>query len=103
MKDFFNKLLTGMSIGIVVALIPNALIGEILKLLIPTFPALSHVLNATVLVMSMLPVLIGITIGMSFKLTPIQPASIGLAAVLWIGVILFPKGGMGISCIGVVL
>ncbi|RUS55031.1 regulator [Kurthia sp. 3B1D] len=103
MKDFFNKLLTGMSIGIVVALIPNALIGEILKLLIPTFPALSHVLNATVLVMSMLPVLIGITIGMSFKLTPIQTASIGLAAVLGSGVITFTEGGMVISGIGVVL
>lgn len=103
MKDFFNKLLTGMSIGIVVALIPNALIGEILKLLIPTFPALSHLLNATVLVMSMLPILIGITIGMSFKLTPIQTASIGLAAVLGSGVITFTEQGMVIAGIGVVL
>ena len=34
MKEFFNKLLNGMSIGIVVSLIPNALLGEILKLLI---------------------------------------------------------------------
>ncbi len=34
MKDFFSKLLTGISIGVVVALIPNALLGEILKLLI---------------------------------------------------------------------
>lgn len=104
MKDFFNKLLTGMSIGIVVALIPNALIGELLKLIIPYAPALSHVLNATVLVMSMLPVLIGVTIGMAFKMTPIQTASIGLAAVLGSGVITFTEeGGMVIAGIGVVL
>ena len=31
MKDFFSKLLTGMSIGIVVALIPNALLGKFLN------------------------------------------------------------------------
>lgn len=104
MKDFFNKLLTGMSIGIVVALIPNALIGELLKLIIPTFPVLQNVLNATVIVMSMLPVLIGVTIGMSFKLTPIQTASIGLAAVLGSGVISFTdEGTMVIAGIGVVL
>jgi uncharacterized protein len=104
MKDFFNKLLTGMSIGIVVALIPNALIGELLKLIIPHVPALSHVLNATVLVMSMLPVLIGVTVGMAFKMTPIQTASVGLAAVLGSGVITFTEeGGMVIAGIGVVL
>ena len=32
MKDFFSKLLNGMSIAIVCALIPNALLGEILIL-----------------------------------------------------------------------
>jgi uncharacterized membrane protein len=45
MKDFFSKLLTGMSIGIVCALIPNALLGEILKLLIPRFSGLQHLLD----------------------------------------------------------
>ncbi len=34
MKDFISKLLNGVSIAIVCALIPNALLGEILKLII---------------------------------------------------------------------
>ncbi|PFN77623.1 hypothetical protein COJ85_32160 [Bacillus sp. AFS076308] len=42
MKDFFSKLLTGMSIGIVCALIPNALLGEILKLFILSFAGLTE-------------------------------------------------------------
>ena len=63
-----------MSIGIVVSLIPNALLGEILKLLIPHFPILQHQFDITVFVMNLLPVMIGVMVGISFKLTPIQTA-----------------------------
>lgn len=101
-KDFFSKLLTGMSIGIVVALIPNALLGEILKLLIPHFPALQHLFDITVIVMSLLPVMIGVMVGIKFDLTPIQTASIGIAAMVGSGVVqktadgLFVLQGIGI-------
>ncbi|ETT81544.1 PTS sugar transporter subunit IIC [Viridibacillus sp. FSL R5-0477] len=103
MKEFINKLLTGMSIGIVVSLIPNALLGELLKLLIPHFPALQQILDISVLVMSMLPIMIGVTIGMTFKLTPIQTASIGLAAVVGSGVVQINESVMTLQGIGVVL
>ncbi|WP_075620437.1 PTS transporter subunit IIC [Paenisporosarcina indica] len=102
MKEFLGKLLNGMSIGIVVALIPNALLGEILKLLIPYFPALQHVFDVTVYIMSLLPVLIGVMVGITFKLTPIQTASIGIASMVGSGVIqktadgLITMNGIGI-------
>jgi len=102
MKDFVSKLLNGMSIGIVVALIPNALLGEILKLLIPYFPALQHVFDITVFVMSLLPVLIGVMVGITFKLTSIQTASVGVAAMVGSGAVqktadgLFALNGIGI-------
>lgn len=102
MKEFFNKLLTGMSIGIVVTLIPNALLGEILKLIIPHFPPLQHVLDITIFVMSLLPVLIGVMVGVSFKLTPIQIASVGIASMVGSGAIektadgIFALNGIGI-------
>lgn len=102
MKDFFSKLLNGMSIGIVVALIPNALLGELMKILIPYFPPLQHVLDITVLVMSLLPVLIGVMVGITFKLTPIQTASVGIAAMIGSGAVeqtadgLFVLNGVGI-------
>lgn len=102
MKEFLGKLLNGMSIGIVVALIPNALLGEILKLLIPYFPALQHVFDVTVYIMSLLPVLIGVMVGITFKLTPIQTASVGIASMVGSGVIqktadgLITMNGIGI-------
>ncbi|MCI2252996.1 PTS sugar transporter subunit IIC [Domibacillus sp. PGB-M46] len=102
MKDFFSKLLTGMSMGIVVALIPNALLGEILKLIIPHAPALQAVLDMTVVVMSLLPILIGVMVGMTFKLTPIQTASVGIAAMVGGGSVqqtaegLFALNGIGV-------
>ena len=102
MKDFISKLLNGMSIGIVVALIPNALLGEILKLIIPYAPVLQHLLDITILVMSLLPILIGVMVGITFKLTPIQTASVGIAAMVGSGAIqktadgLFALNGIGI-------
>ncbi|MFT8323355.1 MAG: PTS sugar transporter subunit IIC [Bacillus sp. (in: firmicutes)] len=102
MKEFFNKLLTGMSIGIVVSLIPNALLGELLKLLIPSFPALQHILDLTTIIMSLLPVMIGVMVGITFKLTSIQTASVGIAAMVGSGAIqkttegLFALNGIGI-------
>jgi uncharacterized protein len=102
MKDFFSKLLTGMSIGIVCALIPNALLGEILKLLIPRFSGLQHLLDITVIVMSLLPDMIGVMVGTTFKLSPIQIASVGIAAMVGSGAIqktadgLFALNGIGI-------
>ncbi|MEM1502955.1 PTS sugar transporter subunit IIC [Domibacillus sp. 8LH] len=102
MKDFFSKLLTGMSMGIVVALIPNALLGEILKLIIPHAPALQSVLDMTVIAMSLLPILIGVMVGMMFKLTPIQTASVGIAAMVGGGSVqqtaegLFALNGIGV-------
>ncbi len=102
LKEFISKLLNGISIGIVVALIPNALLGEILKLLIPYFPALQHVFDITVFVMSLLPLLIGVMVGITFKLTPIQTASVGIAAMVGSGAVqktadgLFALNGIGI-------
>lgn len=102
MKEFFNKLLTGMSIGIVASLIPNALLGEVLKLLIPHFPILKPILDITVIVMSLLPVMIGVMVGIAFKFTPIQIASLGIAAMVGSGNIqktadgLFALNGIGI-------
>jgi len=104
MKEFLSKLLSGMSIGIVVALIPNALLGEILKLLIPYFPALQHVFDITVFVMSLLPVLIGVMVGITFKLTPIQTASVGIAAMVGSGVVQKTADGLiTLNGIGIVL
>ncbi len=85
-KQFSDKLLTGLSIGIVVALIPNALLGELLKAIIPHFAPAQTILDVTVLAMRLTPMVIGVCIAMQFKLTPIQTAAVGMAAVVGSGV-----------------
>lgn len=85
-KLFMNKLLAGLSIGIVVALIPNALFGELLKAIVPHFAPAQTILDVTVLVMRMSPMVIGVCIAMQFKLTPIQTTAVGMAAVVGSGV-----------------
>ena len=85
-KQFTNKLLTGLSIGIVVSLIPNALLGELLKVIIPHFAPAQTIFNITLLAMRLTPIVIGVCIAMQFKLTPIQTASVGMAAVVGSGI-----------------
>ncbi|ALS77347.1 regulator [Planococcus kocurii] len=104
MKEFMSKLLNGVSIGVVVALIPNALLGEILKLLIPHFPPLQHLFDITIFTMSLLPVTVGVMVGISFKLTPIQTASVGIAAMVGSGVVeKTAEGVMTLNGIGIVV
>lgn len=92
-KEFFNKILAGLSIGIVVALVPGALLGELAKALLGIFPAAQYVIDATNIAMRMLPIIIGITISMQFKLTPIQASSVGIATVIGSGVAISAENG----------
>ena len=93
-----------MSVAIVVALIPNALLGEVLKLLIPHAPVLQNLFDATVVVMSMLPILVGIMVGLQFGLTPIQTASVGIATMVGSGAVMKTvEGAFTLNGIGVVI
>lgn len=85
-KEFMNKLLAGLSVGIVVALIPNALFGELLKAIIPHFPQAQAILDITLLAMRLSPMVIGVCIAMQFNLTPIQTVSVGMASVVGSGI-----------------
>lgn len=102
-KEFINNVLTGMSMGIVVCLIPNALVGEILKLMIPYVPALQTILEISIIAMSLLPVVIGVMTGICFKLTPIQTCSVGLAAFIGSGVYKMEEGVLTLAGIGTVI
>ncbi len=104
MKNFISKLLNGMSVAILVALLPNALLGEILKLLIPHAPVLQNLFDATVIVMSMLPIMVGIMVGLQFGLTPIQTASVGIATMVGSGAVMKTvEGAFTLNGIGVVI
>ncbi|WP_312067499.1 PTS sugar transporter subunit IIC, partial [Exiguobacterium sp.] len=85
-RQFAVHVLNGLSIGILVALIPGALLGELAKALLPYVSGAQHVLDSTTLAMRLLPIVIGVAVAMQFKVTPIATTSIGLATVVGSGV-----------------
>lgn len=94
-KDFSNKILTGMSIGIVVALVPSALLGEIAKAL-----DLQAIVEITGFAGKMLAVIMGLCIAMQFKMTPIQSGTLAITTIIGSGAIKMVDGtsvlaGMG--------
>lgn len=102
--EFTTKVLNGISIAVVVALVPQALLGELLKALLPVFPAGAEIITLVSLATSTLPLLIGVLVAMQFKLTPIQTASVGIAAICGSGVAkVDPSGGFHLQGTGLVI
>lgn len=99
-KTFTMHILNGLAIGTVVALIPGALLGELFKALINVFPQGQLVLNATTMSNSMLGLVSGFLVGLNFKFSPIQSASIGLAVILGGGAVDFTETGLALAGTG---
>lgn len=102
-KAYAMNVLNGLAIGTVVALIPGALLGELFKALLPVFPQGQLVLNATTMSNSMLGLVVGVLIGMNFKFTPIQSASLGLAVIFAGGAVQFSPEGLSLAGTGDVI
>lgn len=75
-KEFFNKILAGSAMGIVVGLIPNAIFGEIFKALSAYSEVFAMLAGVTGAIQFTVPVLVGMFIALQFKLTPIETASV---------------------------
>ena len=80
-----RPILDGISLGIIVALIPSALLGQLLTALLPHAPFLKVLLIIVNLMTALLPVAAGIGAGMLCRLTPIQTASLALSALAGAG------------------
>lgn len=91
-KEFFNKILNGAAMGIVVGLIPSAILGEIFKALAPygtVFEMVSQILTAITFTV---PVLVGMFVALEFKLNPIESASVIGASFAASGALSFVDG-----------
>lgn len=78
-KSYTMNILNGLAIGTVIALIPGALLGELVTALLDYFPSGQIILQATNMSNTLIGMVIGFLVGIQFKLSPIQCASIGLA------------------------
>ncbi len=91
-KEFFNKVLNGAAMGIVVGLIPNAIFGEIFKALAPHSGIFAMLATITQAIQFTVPVLVGMFVAMEFKLSGIETASIIGAAFVGSGAINLVEG-----------
>lgn len=85
-KEFIMKVLNGTALGIVVALIPNAVLSAILK----PYASNSYVANlltALLLMQALVSVIIGILVGLQFGFNPMKSTIIGAAAFIASGVV----------------
>ena len=103
-SSFTMKVLNGISIAVVVSLVPQALLGELAKALLPLWSGAATVIALTGLAASLLPVMIGVLVGIEFKMTPIQTAAVGIAAFCGSGVATVnPEGGFFLKGTGLVI
>ncbi len=85
--EFFNKLLNGVAFGIVIGLIPNAILGEIFKALLNVHPIFQTMLFVVATVQSSVPILIGCLVGLQFGFTAIEIATLGATTFISSGVV----------------
>ena len=98
-KDFTFRVLSGVAIGIVVGLVPNAILGEIFKAFMhhhPFFGTLLHVVQA---MQFTVPALIGALIALKFDMTPLAIAVVACASYVGSG-LQFKNGAWVIAGIG---
>lgn len=86
-KAFAMNVLNGIAAGVVVVLIPGALLLELTKALSPSMPFLAPLIWGLSMSNSAMGLVCGFMAGLNFKFTPIQSASLGLAT-------LFASGGI---------
>ncbi len=79
-KDFIFRVLSGVAIGIVAGLVPNAILGEIFKYFIDYASNFKTLLGVVVAIQFTVPALIGALVAMKFDLSPLAIAVVASAA-----------------------
>ena len=103
-KQFTLNVLNGISIGGIVALVPSALLGQLMLALKGVLPFANTIITLTNFSMTLLPVVSGLCVAMLFKMTPIQSSSLAIVAMMGAGNWkLLPTGGFGVQGTGDVI
>lgn len=82
--SFVNKVLSGTAIGIIVALLPNAILANVIKYL-PQADWLTDLSRILTIFQFFLPIMSGFLIAENFKLTSMQQVAVGGAAYIGSG------------------
>lgn len=87
-KIFFNKLLAGTALGVIVGLIPNAVLSAILKYFVGNTIA-TQVIQIAVIFQLATPLIIGALIGLQFGFKPLQTMVVAGVSFVSSGVVKF--------------
>lgn len=99
-KDYLNKVLAGTATGIVVGLIPNAILGEVFKFLMPYSPIFAQCYDAVRIMQFIVPALIGVLVGLQFGFNAMQSVIVGAAVFLGSGAYKVTESGVMMVGIG---
>ena len=88
-KVFFSNILNAVGAGVVLALLPNALLGEFLKLFMDAHPMLENVFQLVMIIQSFMAFIIGVLAAHQFKFNGAGSCMVGVAAMLGSGAVQF--------------
>lgn len=92
-RAFTLNILDGISLGVVLALIPSALTSSLIKVLGQQFPQLLVLNTITGAVATLLPVVAAFCVGQKFHFTPLQSSAVGGAALMGSGIVTATSSG----------
>lgn len=99
-KSFFSNILNAVGAGVVIALLPNALLGELLKLVKDQHPLLELTFQLVTVIQSFMAFIIGVLAAHHFKFNGTGATLIGISAMLGSGAIQLTSQGIVLKGIG---
>ncbi|SCS35638.1 PTS transporter subunit IIC [Staphylococcus caeli] len=99
-KQFFGNILQAVGAGVVIALIPNALLGELLKFFKDGNQLLETIYQLVVLIQSFMAFIIGVMAAHQFKFNGAGATMIGVSAMLGSGAVKITPEGFILNGIG---
>lgn len=99
-KGFFSNILNAVGAGVVIALLPNALLGELLKLFKDDYQFLGMIFQLVTVIQSFMAFIIGVLAAHQFKFNGAGATLIGTSAMLGSGAIHITTSGVTLKGIG---
>ncbi len=99
-KQFFSKILNSIGAGVVIALVPNALLGEVLKIFKSGNEILELTYQLVILIQSFMAFIIGVLAAHQFKFNGAGAAIVGTSAMIGSGAVVYSNNSFMLNGIG---
>ncbi|MDT3960602.1 PTS transporter subunit IIC [Staphylococcus kloosii] len=99
-QQFFMNILNAVGAGVVIALIPNALLGELLKFFKEGNDLLQTTYDIVVVIQSFMAFIIGVLTAHQFKFSGAGATMVGVAAMIGSGAVKLSGNGISLNGIG---